>query len=301
MKKITSIFLFALLSLTFIGSISAKNSAGKSSENFTFIPKRVYKFAKGKFAESASKYNSINYVRLYKRGNSVGEYKGTVIIRHSPRKLKRYTLPQPKYTWSIMEPQEIFFANADKDSDNELLIIERNMTGIGHSGSRPFYRTRVYDWNGRGFRHLEKVSNKIGRARTKARVKLILKRMLNDKVYPKYKKLSTAQFNRKVRIAARKGEFWVQMPTIVASNFVGKFSEAKTRTVQVMSPSAESSRTLDVIIIDDGFADDSVRGEKYKLKLRTAGKGIWYVISAEKSHRCYKGRGHTGYSTAPCS
>lgn len=299
MRKITSIILFAIISLVSIGTISAKESKGKSSESFTVKPKRFYKFAKGKFAESASNYSKIHYVRLYKRSHSVGKYKGVVTIRHAPRRIKRYTLPQPKYTWSIMEPQTIFFANADKDSDKELLIIERNMTGIGPSGSRYFYRTRVYDWNGKRFKHLEKVSKTIGRARTKARVKLILKRMLEKPA--KYKKLSTAAYNRKVRIAARNKEFWVKMPTLVASNFVGKFSETKERTIKIISPLVEYSRDLDVIITDDGFADDSVRGERYKLKLKSDKSGVWYIISAQKAHRCWKGRGHTDYSTAPCS
>ena len=300
MRKVTSIILFALLSLIFISSISAKESAGKNFKNFYVKSKPFYRFVKGKFAESASKYSDTHFVRLYKRNNSVGEYKGTVIIRHTPRKIKRYTLPQPKYTWSIMEPQEIFFANADKDSDNELLIIEKNMTGIGPSGSRYFYRTRVYDWNGKGFSHLEKVSKTIGKARTKAHVKLILKRMLEKKP-ARYKKLDTKRFNRKIRDAARNKEFWVKMPTLVASNFVGKFSETKRRTIQIVSPTIESARRLDIIVIDDGLADDSVRSEKYKLELVTSRAGIWYIISAEKAWRCYKGRGHQDYSAAPCS
>jgi hypothetical protein len=302
MKKITSIIIFALLSLTLITSISAKVSEGESliNPNAQFKSKTL-KSAIGKFAESASKYHKKHRVVLSTQGHSINKYKGSVYIRHTFRgKFRKYSLPQPKNTWSVMEPMTIFFANADSDADNELLIIERNMTGIGPMGSRYFYRTRVYDWNGRGFRHLEKISEKIGAARTPARVKVILKRLLENEKPAKYQKINPADFNRKVRIAARNREFWVKMPTLVAANFAGAFSETKKRTVEIISPSAESSRSLEVILTDDGIADESVRSVQYKLKLRVDSAGIWYVTTAGKAQRCWQGRGHQDYSSAPC-
>jgi hypothetical protein len=300
MKKITAIILFAVLSLVSIISVSANESAGKSSENINSLKKRkVIKAALGKFAESASKYYKYHRIILTREGHSTNQYKGSVYIRHKLRsRAVEYVLPQPKNTWSIMEPQAIFFANADNDADNELLIIERNMTGIGPSGSRPFFRTRVYDWNGRKFRHLEKVSESIGGARTEARVKLILKSLTKPEKPAEYIKMNTGEFNRKVRLAARKGEFWVKMPTIVAVNFVGKFSETKTRTVEMTAPTAEETNQLTVIITDEGYLDDSVRGERYRLRLRADPAGIWYVLKAEKAQSCY--RGHKDFSAAPC-
>lgn len=300
MKRSVSTIIFALLTLTLFGTISAKELAGENSINLAKSKIFAFKTVRGKFAESASRSGKANLLRFYK-GDHSNKYKVTATIYRRTKGINTYTLPQPKNTWSIMEPMSVFFANADKDSDNEIIIIERNMTGIGPSGSRYFYRTRVYDWNGKKFRHLENVSKKIGTARTQARVKLILRNMLKVDKPAKFEKMNTAAFNRKIRDAARNREFWVKMPTLVASGFVGTFSETKKRTVEITSEFAEATTRLDVVIIDDGFAGDSVRGVKYKLKLQADSAGIWYITSAEKAQRCYKGRGHQDYSAAPCS
>ncbi len=68
----------------------------------------------------------------------------------------------PEFTWSIEEPKTVFFANADSDRELELFVVGECLTGVGPTGARPFYRTRVYDWNGSSFSHLELVSEEIG-------------------------------------------------------------------------------------------------------------------------------------------
>jgi hypothetical protein len=67
-----------------------------------------------------------------------------------------------------MDPIAVFFANADGDAENELLIIDKCYTGIGPAGAAAFHRTRVYDWNGVAFSHVDWVSEKIGNVRTVA-------------------------------------------------------------------------------------------------------------------------------------
>ncbi|MEZ5345530.1 MAG: hypothetical protein R2681_08250 [Pyrinomonadaceae bacterium] len=51
------------------------------------------------------------------------------------------------------------------------------MTGVGAKGAEYFYRTRVYDWNGENFVHLDGLSEKIGDADTAAKVRKMLGNM----------------------------------------------------------------------------------------------------------------------------
>ncbi len=255
-----------------------------------------FKTVSGKFAESASKYDRENVVEFFKKDQADGRYSAVVSIDRGKAAIDRFPLPDPEFTWSIMEPMSVFFANVDDDPDNELLIIDRNMTGVGPTGNEYFYRTRVYDWTGSDFRHLEDVSEKIGTADTPAAVKEILK----IPTATKSQKPDIAAFNAKIKDAARKKEFWVGMPTLVAAMFVGKFGETKERTITITAPSSESADRLDVVITDDGMADDSVRSVRFKLILRSDAAGVWYLDSADKAQRCWQGRGHEDYSGAPC-
>ncbi|MCM3903246.1 MAG: hypothetical protein ND866_16180 [Pyrinomonadaceae bacterium] len=102
-------------------------------------------------------------------------YEGWVLVPGLTGYVK-YDLPKPEVTWSIEEPKAVLFANADKDPAQELFIIAECYTGIGPTGAQPFNRTRVYDWNGSGFTHLETVSTTIGTAATARAVQKKLKR-----------------------------------------------------------------------------------------------------------------------------
>jgi len=147
-----------------------------------YIPngtKIIHKVVQGKFAQSATG-NSGNVVVMYrdKSGSKFGEY-NTMVLVPKGASWERYFLPQPDATWSFMKPLAVFFENVDKDRDMELLVLEETESGAGPDGAKPFYRTRIYDWSGSGFVHLEDISDKIStNADTVAKVRRELKRII---------------------------------------------------------------------------------------------------------------------------
>lgn len=114
-----------------------------------------------------------------------------------------------------------------------------------------------------------------------------------------FEKIDVENFNRQIQKAATAGERWVKMPTQVVARMLGQFSEIRSRTIEMSAPSAEEVESLNVTVIDDGFLDDSVRGEKHLFELKNE-QGVWKFVSAGKSWRCYEGRGHQDFSTAKC-
>ena len=123
-------------------------------------------------------------VVLYAGDDSTKGYEIKVVVATGFEASDSYQLPKPENTWSSMEPIAVFFVNVDKDPENELLILEKNMTGIGPTGNQYFYRTRVYDWDGNDFRHLETVSQNIGNADTAAKVRQKLAAMMQNTLAP---------------------------------------------------------------------------------------------------------------------
>lgn len=115
-----------------------------------------------------------------------------------------------------------------------------------------------------------------------------------------FQKIDFNVFNQQIEKAASGGETWVKMPTQVVVRMIEPFSEIRSRTIEMSAPTAESPDSLTVAVIDDGFMDDSVRGEKHLFELKMNEQGIWKFVSAEKAWRCQEGRGHQDFSTAPC-
>ena len=106
-------------------------------------------------------------------------------------------------------------------------------------------------------------------------------------------------FNTKVAAARERGEAWVKSPLQVALKLVGDNQECRQRNIEIKS-TPEAFRDAHVVITEDGFLDDSVRGVRYELKLRRSPRGEWQVQAAAKTWRCWEGRGHQDYSTEPC-
>lgn len=115
-----------------------------------------------------------------------------------------------------------------------------------------------------------------------------------------YEKLDVGTFNEKIGKASAAGETWITDPTRVVANLIERFAETRSRNIEIVSKYADITEDLTVIITDDGYADDSVRGAQYKFRLKLNDQGIWEVTSAEKAQRCWKGRGHQDYSPQPC-
>jgi hypothetical protein len=113
-------------------------------------------------------------------------------------------------------------------------------------------------------------------------------------------KVDVGGFNLAIEKAAKAGEAWVKMPTQVVARMIRTFSDMRSRMIEMSAPGSESTDSLNVTVIDDGFLDDSVRGEKHRFELNIDEQGVWKFVSAEKSWRCWEGHGHRDFSVVKC-
>jgi len=117
-----------------------------------------------------------------------------------------------------------------------------------------------------------------------------------DKPRERYERMATAEFSKQAEEAAKKGEPWPHNPLLVALKFVGEDAECNSRTIVIHKLEGRGSATVEVT--DEGCWDDSIRGEKFKLRLVSGTGGVWKITEALKAWACW--RGHTNYSTEPC-
>ncbi|REJ75214.1 MAG: hypothetical protein DWQ47_06930 [Acidobacteria bacterium] len=81
---------------------------------------------------------------------------------------------------------------------------------------------------------------------------------------------------------------------------VGDFSEMFTRTIEIKADTPDGTSEITVVVTDDGFLDDSVRGQRTTLKLVLDAAGLWQIKSTSEAWRCREGRGHTDFQPKPC-
>jgi hypothetical protein len=113
------------------------------------------------------------------------------------------------------------------------------------------------------------------------------------------KPLDVEAFNLKITRAHQKGESWCQSPLLVTLKLVGDRHESKKRTIEIDS-SPEAFRDAHIVVTEEGLMDDSVAGVRFEVMLRQGKGDVWIVESAEKTWKCWPGRGHQDYSDKPC-
>lgn len=161
-----------------------------------FLPaggKPMHEILKGDFGGSTG-----NIVVLHGNDAPAVSYSGFVLIPKGSR-FEKFDLPRPEFNWSIEEPRAVFFANADSDGELELFVIGECYTGIGRTGARPFYRTRVYDRQDSGFVHLENVSAKIGTLGTASAIRKRLPTIV-ERLGAKLMTMDVDALNKKPRL-----------------------------------------------------------------------------------------------------
>lgn len=117
----------------------------------------------------------------------------------------------------------------------------------------------------------------------------------------KFESVDIAPINRTIANAARRNRGWVKSPMQVVARLVGEMSEIRTRTMKLEYPAVEENNTMKVWITNDGLMDDSVQAESFVFDLKKDSRGVWSVVSGQKSWKCWQGRGHTDFSAVPCN
>jgi len=76
-------------------------------------------------------------------------------------------------------------------------------------------------------------------------------------------------------------------------------NETEGNETYTLSKNKIDGSTTEVTLIQDGFLDDSVAGEKNVMILKLE-NGVLKIISIKQNYKCWEGRGHTNWSAEYC-
>ena len=97
------------------------------------------------------------------------------------------------------------------------------------------------------------------------------------------------------------GDAWSRSPVATATRFLRLDEEPEAaRTSIVVRTDGESAREATITATLSGLRDDSVQAVRYVLRLRRSDDGRWKLVSARRTQRCARGRGHQRFSSELC-
>jgi hypothetical protein len=109
---------------------------------------------------------------------------------------------------------------------------------------------------------------------------------------------STDLLNRQLAEAHAAGQPWASNPIQIVSKLINP--ELARDAVWAMSGSGERPSRYRVVVVVDGFADDSVRGKRYEATLERASSGSWQLRDVSVGWRCWRGRTSV-FGIEPCT
>jgi TonB family protein len=101
------------------------------------------------------------------------------------------------------------------------------------------------------------------------------------------------------RLAAAGDSAWAKSAALVALTLVGSDCECSNFGVDVQSPPERPDEAV-VSVTHDGLLDDSIRSQRYRLRMRRDRTRRWMLETATIAYRCRPGRGHEEFTIEPC-
>ena len=105
--------------------------------------------------------------------------------------------------------------------------------------------------------------------------------------------------NDRLKMAALRGESWVRDPIRIALES-GNFTEARIVSIKRVYESGENPDSTHVTVVEEGYADDSVRGMWSRLTMVKLDDGTWRITEAQRAYRCRRGDHQDGYTADLC-
>ena len=115
-----------------------------------------------------------------------------------------------------------------------------------------------------------------------------------------WESVDVAGLNTRIEGAVAVGAAWPRSPLRMTVELL--ITDVDTRSVWLTEQGnrGEVSDTTVVIVVRDGFLDDSVRGDWHRIVYYRAGDGTWRVHEVQRAYRCWRGHHLTAFSSQLC-
>jgi len=114
-----------------------------------------------------------------------------------------------------------------------------------------------------------------------------------------YELVDFGDFNDETARVVEVGETWPQDPIRVAQEFMNSYG---TPFVSILREDdrGERSDSTTIIIVEDGYQDDSVRGMWNWFRLARSADDTWRIVEVRRAYRCWRGHHRNSFSKESC-
>lgn len=112
-------------------------------------------------------------------------------------------------------------------------------------------------------------------------------------------RMPLSDFNAIIAEVPAKEESWVKDPVRVVLEYLGT-PGARAVSIRRCDAAGENATETGVHLIEDGYADDSLRGTWYSFTLERDDAGHWLIKEAREAYRCWRGDHTDSYSERSC-
>jgi hypothetical protein len=88
-------------------------------------------------------------------------------------------------------------------------------------------------------------------------------------------------------------------PVEIATRITGRF-EGRTQHIVQANEGVEAPTGARVIVVRDGLLDDSVRGDRWDIRLERTQTGNWRIAEVQRAWRCRRGDQPDRFAAARC-
>jgi hypothetical protein len=101
-----------------------------------------------------------------------------------------------------------------------------------------------------------------------------------------YNNLEVSNFNLKISAAMNNGEMWVYHPLLVIQEY-RKIADAGFVSILLSNDSAENPLNSTITVVEEGYLDDSVRGQWLQFHLgREDSESAWKIKEIRQANLC---------------
>jgi hypothetical protein len=112
-------------------------------------------------------------------------------------------------------------------------------------------------------------------------------------------RMQLADFNGIIAEIPAREESWVRDPVRVVLEYLGS-PGARSVSIRRCDAPGEASTETHVTLVEDGYADDSLRGTWYHFMLERDDAGHWLIKEGREAYRCWRGGRTDSYSERIC-
>jgi hypothetical protein len=121
-----------------------------------------------------------------------------------------------------------------------------------------------------------------------------------DVVVESWESLDVVKLNARVDTAATAKAAWPRSPLRTTIELFGDDADTRSIALTVQSERGEVPDSSSVLMVRDGFRDDSIRGDWSEITFRRMPDGTWRVRAVRRAYRCWRGHHKDTFSARPC-